>query len=84
MKCRECSHYNICDYSTIIDKEINCRDFTPQIATSQWVMVMDDFDDDKGEREYPHCSHCGRGVYKHDAGKYCPFCGAAMKNPMRY
>ena len=47
-------------------------------------MIIDDFDDDKGEKEYPHCSHCGRGVYKHDAGKYCPFCGAAMKNSIKY
>lgn len=27
MRCRDCSHYNICEYSTIIDKEISCKDF---------------------------------------------------------
>lgn len=47
----------------------------------EWVMVKDDFDDGYGEREYPHCSKCGRGVYNHDAGKYCPFCGSPMLNP---
>ena len=51
---------------------------------TEWVMVFDDFDDGYGNREYPHCSKCGRGVYRHDAGSYCPFCGAAMKNPMRW
>ena len=51
--------------------------------TAEWKMVVDDFDDGKGERELPHCSKCKRGVYKHDAGKYCPFCGTTMINPMR-
>ena len=46
-------------------------------------MATDDFDDGNGSRVYPHCSKCYRGVYKHDAGSWCPFCGAAMKNPMR-
>lgn len=51
--------------------------------TAEWKMVVDDFDDGKEERELPHCSKCKRGVYRHDAGKYCPFCGATMINPMR-
>ena len=51
--------------------------------TAEWKMVVDDFDDGKGERELPHCSKCKKGMYKHDAGKYCPFCGATMINPMR-
>ena len=50
---------------------------------AEWVMVMDDFENGWGEREYPHCSNCHRGVYRHDAGSYCPFCGKPMKNPMR-
>ena len=50
--------------------------------TAEWKIVVDDFDDGKGERELPHCSKCNRGVYRHDAGKYCPFCGATMVNPM--
>lgn len=53
-------------------------------VSAEWWMVIDDFDDGKGQREYPHCTNCGRGVYKHDAGSWCPFCGAAMRNPMRY
>ena len=47
-------------------------------------MVLDDFDDGIGNRELPHCSKCHRGVYKHDAGGWCPFCGAAIKNPMTH
>jgi len=25
--CKDCVHYGICEYSTIIDKEIQCKDF---------------------------------------------------------
>ena len=50
---------------------------------AEWVMTLDDFENGWGERKYPHCSNCGRGVYVHDAGKWCPFCGKPMKNPMR-
>ncbi len=52
-----------------------------EIPIAEWTLVLDDFDDGLGNRELPHCSKCGRGVYKHDAGLYCPFCGALMKNP---
>ena len=27
MKCRDCLHYSICEYSTVIDKEVECKDF---------------------------------------------------------
>lgn len=27
MKCKECVHYSICEYSTIADKEIKCKDY---------------------------------------------------------
>ena len=27
MKCKECIHYGICEYSTFVDKEIRCKDF---------------------------------------------------------
>lgn len=47
-------------------------------------MVIDDFEDGKGNREYPYCTNCNKGVYRHDAGNWCPFCGASIKNPMRY
>lgn len=52
-------------------------------GSAQWNMVVDDYDDGNGEQEYPHCSNCCRGVYRHDAGSWCPFCGSAMRNPMR-
>lgn len=45
---------------------------------TKWILSIDDFDDGKGEQEYPHCHNCGRGVYKRDAGNYCPFCGTYM------
>jgi len=51
--------------------------------SAEWVMVIDDFEDGRGNVETPHCTNCGRGVYRHDAGSYCPFCGAVMRNPMR-
>ena len=53
------------------------------IVRAEWKIVIDDFDDGLGNRELPHCTNCGRGVYRHDAGSWCTFCGAAMKNPMR-
>ena len=55
-----------------------------EIIYAEWKMILDDFDDGVGTRELPHCSNCHRGVYKHDAGSWCPFCGAEMKNPMMY
>ena len=27
MKCKECLHYGLCEYTTIVDKEVKCRDF---------------------------------------------------------
>lgn len=27
MKCKKCIHYDICEYSTLTDKEIKCKDF---------------------------------------------------------
>ena len=76
------------EYNYILTKQLHCwtqiSDAT-QIATkdAKWVMSLDDFENGWGEREYPHCSNCHSGVYRHDAGSWCPFCGASMKNPMR-
>lgn len=25
--CKDCLHYGICEYSTVIDKEVECKDF---------------------------------------------------------
>ena len=61
--------------------------YIPPMSTkkieAEWKMIVDDFDDGFGNRQVPHCTNCGRGVYIHDAGSWCTFCGAAMKNPMR-
>ena len=54
----------------------------PESLEGSWEMVIDDFENGWGNRLYPRCSKCYKGVYKHDAGKYCPFCGSKMKNPM--
>lgn len=54
-----------------------------EITFAEWEMVVDDYDDGLGNRELPHCTNCHKGVYRHDAGSWCPFCGTAMKNPMR-
>jgi len=51
---------------------------------AEWVMALDDFENGWGNRKYPHCSNCKRGVYRHDAGSWCPFCGKPMKNPMTH
>ena len=56
---------------------------TGNMDFAEWVMAVDDFEDGKDDRELPHCSKCNRGVYIHDAGSWCPFCGCLMKNPMR-
>ena len=53
-----------------------------EIINAEWEIVIDDFDDGVGNRPLPHCTNCHRGVYNHDAGKWCTFCGALMKNPI--
>lgn len=58
------------------------KDGKKETIIAEWKMVIDDFDDGKGNRKLPHCTNCNRGVYIHDAGNYCPFCGALMKNPI--
>ena len=50
---------------------------------AEWIMAEDDYEEGWGFQKYPHCSKCNRGVYRHDAGSFCPFCGTPMKNPMR-
>lgn len=81
------------EYEYILTKELHCWTQISALAQTavsmlskdaEWVMALDDFENGWGKREYPHCSNCHRGVYRHDAGSWCPFCGAAMKNPMRW
>lgn len=72
-------------YRVVPMKDIgNETEVLADIPFAEWLMVIDDYDDGLGNRKLPHCSRCGRGVYRHDAGMWCTFCGAAMKNPMRY
>ena len=71
-------------YSVHPMKTLGTYKIQGELDFAEWNMVHDDFNGGVGNRELPHCSKCGRGVYKHDAGLYCPFCGALMKNPMRY
>lgn len=28
--CRNCIHYKVCEYSTIVDREVDCKDFLPK------------------------------------------------------
>ena len=30
--CKECIHYGLCEYHTLIDREIECKDFFPEIV----------------------------------------------------
>lgn len=81
------------EYEYILTKELRCWTQVSNLAQNtaaietkdaEWIMALDDFENGWGEREYPRCSNCNRGVYRHDAGSWCPFCGKSMKNPMRY
>lgn len=92
-KCETCFHHSNGKCSTDVWCE-NGESYRPaydklkvvntkEITFAEWKMVIDDYDDGLGNRETPHCTNCHRGVYRHDASNWCPFCGAAMKNPMR-
>ena len=37
MKCKECVHYGICEYSSFSDKGIDCKDF---ICKADYVKVI--------------------------------------------
>ena len=68
---------------TLVNKDEFQKEYKELQISAEWVMTLDNFENGWGERIYPHCSSCGRGVYAHDAGNWCPFCGKPMKNPMR-
>lgn len=80
MDCKNCIHKPVCAITGSSVKE--CSEFI-EITTSEWDLRIDDFEDGFGSRRVPYCKHCGRSVYRHDAGSYCPFCGSTMTNPMR-
>ena len=68
---------------TLVNKDEFQKEYKELQISAEWVMTLDNFENGWGERTYPHCSDCSRGVYMHDAGKWCPLCGKPMKNPMR-
>lgn len=71
--CKNCIHYTICDYSTIADKEIKCKDF---ISKEDYVKIVRCKDCKWWIDE--SCTYSG-GAY----GLYIPnpnwFCCAGMK-----
>ncbi len=32
MTCKNCIHYGLCEYHTLIDREVNCKNFSPEIV----------------------------------------------------
>lgn len=92
-KCETCFHHSTgkCSFDVWCENGESYRPSYNQlkivsakeIVYAEWEMVVDNYDDGLGNRELPHCTNCHRGVYIHDAGSWCPFCGVAMKNPMR-
>ena len=40
MICKNCIHYNVCEYSTIADKEVDCKDFISNTIKSDIVRKM--------------------------------------------
>ena len=38
--CKNCIHYNVCEYSTIADKEVDCKDFLSKTLKSDTVRKM--------------------------------------------
>ena len=40
MTCKNCIHYGICEYSTIADKEVDCKDFISNTIKAETVRRM--------------------------------------------
>lgn len=41
MTCKECVHYGICEYSTIVDRAIKCKDFICKVNYIEVVRCKD-------------------------------------------
>lgn len=61
MICKDCVHYGICEYSTIVDKEIKCKNFIRQsdyvdVVRCKDCKLWDDWHDafDRGTCNNPH------------------------------
>lgn len=38
--CKNCIHYNVCEYSTIADKEVDCKDFISNTIKADTIRKM--------------------------------------------
>ena len=38
--CRNCIHYKVCEYSTIVDKEVNCKDYLPKDLLEEFTNML--------------------------------------------
>ena len=56
MKCRECVHWGICEYSTIADKEIKCKDF---ILKKDYIKIVRCKDCAVPHNKYTGCPKLG-------------------------
>jgi hypothetical protein len=57
--CKDCLHYGICEYSTIADKEIKCKDY---ICKTDYVKVVR-CKDCKYMSNDGACNKCFKGIY---------------------
>jgi hypothetical protein len=78
--CKDCIHYKICEYSTIIDKPTTCKDFfTADVAPvihGEWK-VINTFNN--GAAKELQCSVCEcKAIFGKVTIKFCPNCGARM------
>ena len=55
--CKNCIHYNVCEYSTIADKEVDCKDFLSKTLKSDTVRKMRDMLSDKALNKYPYVGY---------------------------
>ena len=74
--CKDCIHYKICEYSTIVDKPTTCKDFlTADVAPvvhGEWIECGKDDND----MTIVQCSICQ--IKRYGAPAYCSRCGARM------
>ena len=60
MKCKECVHYGICEYSTIyntiVDKEIKCKDY---ICKLDYIKIVRCKDCNVSHNKYTGCPKLG-------------------------
>lgn len=74
--CKDCMHYSICEYSTIADKEVKCKDYIYKIDCVEVVRCKDclyceecHYEED-GEKPYIKLK-CKWSNYSHHPNDYC-------------